>query len=88
MTEFDIDPKYFGKWFHQNEAKYTGDFVEGVLLDNFVIATKRGFADRCPAKDKGTIPAYRVEAFLVFRLAVNPCNDSCRTQSDFGKLNL
>ena len=44
MTEFDIDPKYFGKWFHQNEAKYTGDFVEGVLLDNFVIATKRGFA--------------------------------------------
>lgn len=44
MTEFDINPKYFDKWFYQNKAAYIGDYVEGVLLDNFVIATKRGFA--------------------------------------------
>ena len=44
MTEFDIGPRYFEKWFHQNKAEYTGDFVEGSLLDNFVIETKRGFA--------------------------------------------
>jgi hypothetical protein len=44
MTEFDINPKCFDEWFHQNKAAYTGDCVEGVLLDNFVIMTKRGFA--------------------------------------------
>lgn len=32
------------KWLHQNDAEYTGDFVDGVLLDNFVVMTKRGFA--------------------------------------------
>lgn len=42
--EFGISPKYFEKWFSQNQGEYTGDFVEGVLLDSFVIATKRGFA--------------------------------------------
>jgi hypothetical protein len=44
MTEFDINPKYLEMWLHQNRAEYTGDCVEGVLLDNFVLATKRGFA--------------------------------------------
>ena len=44
IKEFDIDPKYFEKWFYQNRGEYTGDFIKGVLLDNFIIATKRGFA--------------------------------------------
>lgn len=32
------------KWLHQNEATPVGDFEPGCLLDNFVVATKRGFA--------------------------------------------
>lgn len=30
------------KWEHQNEAEYI-DFVEGVLLDSYVLACKRGY---------------------------------------------
>ena len=44
MMEFSISPKGLEKWMHQNQVEYTGDFVEGTLLDNFVIACKRGFA--------------------------------------------
>lgn len=32
------------KFMHQNKGEYTGDFVDGVLLDNFIVATKRGYA--------------------------------------------
>lgn len=42
--EFFISPQGLKKWMHQNRADYTGAFVEGTLLDNFVIACKRGFA--------------------------------------------
>lgn len=34
----------FEKWMYQNGAVYTGDYVDGCLLDNFVVCTKRGFA--------------------------------------------
>lgn len=44
MMEFSISSKGLEKWMHQNRAEYTGSFVEGTLLDNFVIACKRGFA--------------------------------------------
>ena len=44
MTEFYIHPKNFGRWFHQNEATAMGDFIYGCLLDNFILATKRGYA--------------------------------------------
>lgn len=44
LTKFRISPKNLEKWMHQNEAEYTGAFVEGCLLDNFVLACKRGFA--------------------------------------------
>lgn len=45
MTAFYIEPgEAFEKWMHQNEAEYTGDYVEGVLLDSFVVQTKRGTA--------------------------------------------
>lgn len=41
--EFFIRPKDLEKWIYQNRAEYTGAFVEGCLLDNFVLACKRGF---------------------------------------------
>lgn len=36
--------KQMEKWEHQNGAEHTGDFFEGVLLDNYVLACKRGYA--------------------------------------------
>ena len=44
MTTFRIGPADLEKWMHQNEAEYTGAFAPGCLLDNFVLACKRGFA--------------------------------------------
>lgn len=44
MTKFYIDSCDLEKWLDQNKAFYIGDLVEGCLLDNFVVCTKRGFA--------------------------------------------
>ena len=44
MTVFKISPANLEKCMHQNRAKYAGVCVEGTLLDNFVVVTKRGFA--------------------------------------------
>lgn len=44
LTEFFLIPKELEKWMHQNQAQYVGTFIPGVLLDNFVVACKRGFA--------------------------------------------
>lgn len=44
IVVFTLAPAELEKWMHQNKAVYTGGFVEGCLLDNFVVATKRGFA--------------------------------------------
>ena len=45
VTSFQLDPgPAFEKWVHQNNAEYTGDYVEGCLLDNFIMCTPRGFA--------------------------------------------
>lgn len=44
MKKIILGSTKLDKWLHQNKAEYTGDFVEGVLLDNFVVMTKRGFA--------------------------------------------
>lgn len=44
ITRFCIDPTNLEKWMRQNKAKYTGTFIEGCLLDNFVLVCKRGFA--------------------------------------------
>lgn len=44
VTSFRISPENLDMWMHQNEAEYTGAFVEGSLLNNFVLACKRGFA--------------------------------------------
>ena len=44
MKTFILQPRYLEMWLHQNEAQYTGDYIEGCLLDNFVVMTRRGFA--------------------------------------------
>ena len=44
VREFYIHPNFLGKWLHQNKAEYTGDYYDGVLLDNFVVQTKNGIA--------------------------------------------
>lgn len=44
ITTIRIGATELEKWMHQNEAEYTGDFAEGGLLDNFMLACKRGFA--------------------------------------------
>lgn len=44
MTSFRIGSTELEKWLHQNRAEFTGDIVEGGLLDSFMVATKRGFA--------------------------------------------
>ena len=44
MREFTFNQSGLNKWIHQNQAKYTGDFIDGTLLDNFVLCCKRGYA--------------------------------------------
>ena len=45
VTRFRLDPgAAFDKWVHQNRAEYTGDYIEGCLLDNFIMCTPRGYA--------------------------------------------
>ena len=44
IKEFYLNPANFNKWAHQNAVEYTGDFVDGCLLDNFVVFTKHGIA--------------------------------------------
>ena len=44
VTRFYLDPADLDKWMNQNKAEYTGDFVDGCLQDNFIVATKRGYA--------------------------------------------
>ena len=44
MTKFYIEPKNLDKWMKQNEADYIGNFVDGALLDNFMLFTKNGIA--------------------------------------------
>lgn len=50
-----------GKWLHQNAAECTGDFVEGVLLDNFVVWTKNGVAAIYEQYVNSSKSEYRVE---------------------------
>ena len=44
VTRFRLDPGELEKWLHQNGAEYTGDYIEGCLLDNVIVATRRGYA--------------------------------------------
>ena len=49
------------KWLHQNRAQYTGDFLEGCLLDNFVVMTRRGYAAIYEKYLNANSSCYRVE---------------------------
>lgn len=44
MTRFYLSAGALGRWMHQNKAQYTGAYVECVLVDSFVVETKRGVA--------------------------------------------
>ena len=44
MTRFYLNAGALGRWMHQNKAQHTGAYVEGVLVDSFVVETKRGVA--------------------------------------------
>lgn len=44
MTRFYLNAGSLSRWMHQNKAQYTGAYVEGVLVDSFVVETKRGVA--------------------------------------------
>lgn len=44
MTRFYLNAGALGRWMHQNKAQYTGAYVDGVLVDSFVVETKRGVA--------------------------------------------
>ena len=44
ITSFYLAHSDLDKWMYQNKAEYTGEYVEGVLLDSFVVSTKRGYA--------------------------------------------
>ena len=43
LRRFYLNPVFFDKWFYQNKGEYM-DYVEGTLLDNYLIETKRGIA--------------------------------------------
>lgn len=60
MTTFVLKMP-LAKWMHQNKAEYTGDFVEGCLLDNFVVETRRGFAAIYEQYATPNSSVYRVE---------------------------
>ena len=42
ITTFRVKDE--AKWEHQNRAEYTGDYLEGVTQDSYVLACKRGYA--------------------------------------------
>lgn len=42
ISTFMVDNE--AKWERQNDAEYTGDYVEGVTCDSYVLACKRGYA--------------------------------------------
>lgn len=51
----------FDKWCTQNRAIYTGDYVEGVLLDNFIMSTKRGYCAFYESYVNPNMSEYRIE---------------------------
>lgn len=56
----------FDKWMHQNNGTYTGDFVDGCMLDNFIVETKRGYAAFYEHCTNEWTSVYRVE-FQAFK---------------------
>lgn len=44
VTTFQIGIGEMSKWIHQNNAECTGDYVEDVLANSFMLTCKRGTA--------------------------------------------
>lgn len=44
METYQIGSTELEAWMQENNAVYTGDYVEGCLLDSFVVATDTGYA--------------------------------------------
>ena len=45
VTCFRINSgKEFDRWMHQNGGTFSGEWVDGCLIDSFIIATRRGYA--------------------------------------------
>ena len=66
IRTFYISSNNLEKWLHQNNGTYTGDFVEGCLLDNFIVETKRGYAAFYEHCTNEWSSVYRVE-FQAFK---------------------
>jgi hypothetical protein len=58
---FLINPINLNRWMQQNKAEYTGDFLDGCLLDNFVVKTKRGYAAVYEKYVNEGMSTYRIE---------------------------
>ena len=43
IKKFYLNPCYFDMWAHQNKVEYIS-YIEGVLLDNYLVMTKHGLA--------------------------------------------
>lgn len=61
MTVLTIMPGMLAKWLHQNKAEYTGDYVEGVLLDNCMVDCKGGYAAIYEEPRNELSSIYRIE---------------------------
>ncbi len=61
IKEFYLNPAQFNKWAHQNQIEYTEHYVEGVLLDSFVVFTKHGMAAIYEHYRSPWVSDYRVE---------------------------
>ena len=65
VTKLRVPLRDAARWERQNEAEYTGDWVDGVLTDNYVLACKRGYCFVYEAQDSWypNIPVYKFAAY-------------------------
>lgn len=82
MTVFNIEPKNLNKWLHQNRPIETIDCIEGCLLDNIYVGTKRGFAMITEQYVNAYSSTYKVE--WEKGLALNLFNKWCKLRDEMG----
>lgn len=70
------------KWMHQNNATVL-DIVEGVLNDNYLVDTDRGFAGLYLVPENSWTSSYRIEFGTV-----NECNRIFENWEEFKAVNL
>lgn len=66
VTKMRIRLKDAPRWEHQNSAEYTGEYIEGVLTDNYVLACKRGWCFVYEATD-GWYPNTPIYKFAAYK---------------------